>query len=129
MRSRSNSGVKLDNFARLVHKTLLVNQDPITGLYPSNDAFDHAWVRDNLYTVQGKMFALNFFFDFFSRTSRISPPNLETELFLYYGLSMNIFATQFLKISNYFSYILRKVYKYEEKNCVLCRINFCDEFK
>ena len=61
MRSRSNSGVKLDNFARLVQKTLLVNQDPITGLYPSNDAFDHAWVRDNLYTVQGKMFALNFF--------------------------------------------------------------------
>ena len=53
MRSRSGSGVKLDLFASLVQKTLLVYQDPITGLYKSSDGYgSHAWVRDNLYTVQ-----------------------------------------------------------------------------
>lgn len=52
MRSRSGSGVKLDLFASLVQKTLLVYQDPITGLYRSLDRCSHAWVRDNLYTVQ-----------------------------------------------------------------------------
>ena len=56
MRSRAGSGhFKLEIFANLVQKTLVVNQDPITGLYPTTDEFDHAWVRDNLYTVQGML--------------------------------------------------------------------------
>merc|ERR1712050_654467 len=52
MRSRSSSCAKLDIFASLVEKTLCANQDPITGLYPSNDELNHAWIRDNLYAVQ-----------------------------------------------------------------------------
>ena len=54
MRSRSNSGVKLDTVAELVQKTILRFQDPVTGLYRSNggEFKDHAWLRDNVYTVQ-----------------------------------------------------------------------------
>ena len=54
MRSRSNSGVKLDTVAELVQKTILKFQDPVTGLYRSNggEFKDHAWLRDNVYTVQ-----------------------------------------------------------------------------
>lgn len=52
MRSRSNSGVKLDNYSRLVQKTILKFQDPVTGLFSSNKAQPHAWVRDNVYSIQ-----------------------------------------------------------------------------
>lgn len=52
MRSRSNSGVKLDNYARLIQKTILKFQDPVTGLFPAGKDNPHAWVRDNLYSVQ-----------------------------------------------------------------------------
>ncbi|XP_075884134.1 phosphorylase b kinase regulatory subunit alpha, skeletal muscle isoform isoform X4 [Nelusetta ayraudi] len=51
MRSRSNSGVKLDNYARMVHQTILKHQDPVTGLLPSSPDHPHSWVRDNVYCV------------------------------------------------------------------------------
>ncbi|KAG7464733.1 hypothetical protein MATL_G00168720 [Megalops atlanticus] len=51
MRSRSNSGVKLDNYARLVHQTILSHQDPVTGLMPASGEQPDAWVRDNVYSI------------------------------------------------------------------------------
>ncbi|XP_051768352.1 phosphorylase b kinase regulatory subunit alpha, liver isoform [Ctenopharyngodon idella] len=51
MRSRSNSGVRLDGFARLVHETILCHQDPVTGLLPASEQQKDAWVRDNVYSI------------------------------------------------------------------------------
>ncbi|XP_041820513.1 phosphorylase b kinase regulatory subunit alpha, skeletal muscle isoform isoform X4 [Chelmon rostratus] len=51
MRSRSNSGVKLDNYARMVHQTILRHQDPVTGLLPASTDQPHSWVRDNVYSI------------------------------------------------------------------------------
>uniref|UniRef100_A0AAZ1WXK7 Phosphorylase b kinase regulatory subunit n=1 Tax=Oreochromis aureus TaxID=47969 RepID=A0AAZ1WXK7_OREAU len=51
MRSRSNSGVKLDNYARIVQQTILRHQDPVTGLLPGSPDHPDAWVRDNVYSI------------------------------------------------------------------------------
>ncbi|KAK7912767.1 hypothetical protein WMY93_012978 [Mugilogobius chulae] len=51
MRSRSNSGVRLDGYARLVHETILCHQNPVTGLLPASSQLKDAWVRDNVYSV------------------------------------------------------------------------------
>nr|XP_055039925.1 phosphorylase b kinase regulatory subunit alpha, liver isoform isoform X1 [Misgurnus anguillicaudatus] len=51
MRSRSNSGVRLDGFARLVHETILCHQNPVTGLLPASEQLKDAWVRDNVYSI------------------------------------------------------------------------------
>uniref|UniRef100_A0A8B9JBZ8 Phosphorylase b kinase regulatory subunit n=1 Tax=Astyanax mexicanus TaxID=7994 RepID=A0A8B9JBZ8_ASTMX len=51
MRSRSNSGVKLDNYARIVQQTILRYQDPVTGLLPASKEQPDAWVRDNVYSI------------------------------------------------------------------------------
>ncbi|CAM4731784.1 unnamed protein product [Leuciscus chuanchicus] len=51
MRSRSNSGVRLDGFARLVHETILCHQNPVTGLLPASEQQKDAWVRDNVYSI------------------------------------------------------------------------------
>ncbi|XP_014837133.1 PREDICTED: phosphorylase b kinase regulatory subunit alpha, skeletal muscle isoform-like isoform X4 [Poecilia mexicana] len=51
MRSRSNSGVKLDNYARVVQQTILQHQDPVTGLLPGSTDQPDAWVRDNVYSI------------------------------------------------------------------------------
>ncbi|XP_069015090.1 phosphorylase b kinase regulatory subunit alpha, skeletal muscle isoform isoform X3 [Embiotoca jacksoni] len=51
MRSRSNSGVKLDNYARVVQQTILRHQDPVTGLLPGSPDQPDAWVRDNVYSI------------------------------------------------------------------------------
>uniref|UniRef100_A0A3Q3XA80 Phosphorylase b kinase regulatory subunit n=1 Tax=Mola mola TaxID=94237 RepID=A0A3Q3XA80_MOLML len=51
MRSRSNSGVKLDNYVRMVHQTILGHQDPVTGLLPVSPDQPHSWVRDNVYSI------------------------------------------------------------------------------
>uniref|UniRef100_A0A8C5D2T3 Phosphorylase b kinase regulatory subunit n=1 Tax=Gadus morhua TaxID=8049 RepID=A0A8C5D2T3_GADMO len=51
MRSRSNSGVKLDSYARLVQETILNHQNPVTGLLPASAQQKDAWVRDNVYSV------------------------------------------------------------------------------
>lgn len=51
MRSRSNSGVRLDYFFRLLEKTIFVNQNPVTGLFRSSNDSSDAWVRDNVYAI------------------------------------------------------------------------------
>jgi phosphorylase kinase alpha/beta subunit len=53
LRTRSNSGVRLDYYQRIVYRTILAHQDPVTGLLPSNPGAtnQHAWVRDNVYSV------------------------------------------------------------------------------
>ncbi|XP_075752667.1 phosphorylase b kinase regulatory subunit alpha, skeletal muscle isoform isoform X2 [Pelodiscus sinensis] len=51
MRSRSNSGVRLDGYARLLQRTILCHQDPVTGLLPASCDHKDAWVRDNVYSV------------------------------------------------------------------------------
>ncbi|XP_071036313.1 probable phosphorylase b kinase regulatory subunit alpha isoform X1 [Parasteatoda tepidariorum] len=51
MRSRSNSGARLDYYQRLVHRTILDNQNPVTGLIRSSSRNDHAWVRDSVYSI------------------------------------------------------------------------------
>ena len=48
----------LDEFYKEVYQTIMVRQDPLTGLFPaSTDINEHgdytdAWVRDNVYTIQ-----------------------------------------------------------------------------
>ncbi|XP_053562356.1 LOW QUALITY PROTEIN: phosphorylase b kinase regulatory subunit alpha, liver isoform [Bombina bombina] len=51
MRSRSNSGVRLDGYARLVQQTILCHQNPVTGLLPASKEQKDAWVRDNVYSI------------------------------------------------------------------------------
>ncbi|XP_041643092.1 phosphorylase b kinase regulatory subunit alpha, liver isoform isoform X2 [Cheilinus undulatus] len=51
MRSRSNSGVRLDGYARLVQETILSHQNPVTGLLPASAQKKDAWVRDNVYSI------------------------------------------------------------------------------
>ncbi|XP_075052630.1 phosphorylase b kinase regulatory subunit alpha, liver isoform isoform X2 [Mixophyes fleayi] len=51
MRSRSNSGVRLDGYARLIQQTILCHQNPVTGLLPASKEQKDAWVRDNVYSV------------------------------------------------------------------------------
>ncbi|XP_046886800.1 phosphorylase b kinase regulatory subunit alpha, liver isoform isoform X2 [Hypomesus transpacificus] len=51
MRSRSNSGVRLDVYARLVQETILCHQNPVTGLLPASAQQKDAWVRDNVYSI------------------------------------------------------------------------------
>uniref|UniRef100_A0A0L8H1E6 Phosphorylase b kinase regulatory subunit n=1 Tax=Octopus bimaculoides TaxID=37653 RepID=A0A0L8H1E6_OCTBM len=50
MRIRSNSGVRLDYYSRLVSKTILSNQNVASGLITTTKD-RHAWVRDNVYSV------------------------------------------------------------------------------
>lgn len=62
MRARSNSIVRLDWYHRLVSRTILDFQDPVTGLLPPkisrakydsgcNEYLGDAWVRDNVYSI------------------------------------------------------------------------------
>ncbi|XP_070616202.1 phosphorylase b kinase regulatory subunit alpha, skeletal muscle isoform isoform X2 [Erythrolamprus reginae] len=51
MRSRSNSGVRLDSYARLAQQTVLGHQNPVTGLLPASGDHPDAWVRDNVYSI------------------------------------------------------------------------------
>ncbi|XP_043581257.1 probable phosphorylase b kinase regulatory subunit alpha isoform X3 [Bombus pyrosoma] len=51
MRSRSNSGVRLDYYQRIVHKIIMEHQNVVTGLFPASPENDHAWVRDNVYCI------------------------------------------------------------------------------
>ncbi|XP_013790763.1 probable phosphorylase b kinase regulatory subunit alpha, partial [Limulus polyphemus] len=51
MRNRSNSGARLDYYQRIVYRTILDLQNPVTGLLPSGAHTDHAWVRDNVYSI------------------------------------------------------------------------------
>uniref|UniRef100_A0A1B6E1M5 Phosphorylase b kinase regulatory subunit n=1 Tax=Clastoptera arizonana TaxID=38151 RepID=A0A1B6E1M5_9HEMI len=51
MRSRSNSGVRLDYYQRVVHKIIMCHQNPVTGLFPASQDNEHAWIRDNIYCI------------------------------------------------------------------------------
>ncbi|XP_044012808.1 probable phosphorylase b kinase regulatory subunit alpha isoform X2 [Aphidius gifuensis] len=51
MRSRSNSGVRLDYYQRVVHKIIMNHQNPVTGLFPASMENNHAWIRDNVYCI------------------------------------------------------------------------------
>ncbi|XP_077259006.1 putative phosphorylase b kinase regulatory subunit alpha isoform X1 [Temnothorax americanus] len=51
MRSRSNSGVRLDYYQRIVYKIIMNHQNPVTGLFPASTDNDHAWIRDNVYCI------------------------------------------------------------------------------
>ncbi|XP_018331758.1 probable phosphorylase b kinase regulatory subunit alpha isoform X1 [Agrilus planipennis] len=51
MRNRSNSGVRLDYYQRIVQKLILAHQNPVTGLFPTCPDNDHAWIRDNVYCI------------------------------------------------------------------------------
>ncbi|XP_017094735.2 probable phosphorylase b kinase regulatory subunit alpha isoform X2 [Drosophila bipectinata] len=51
MRSRSNSGVRLDYYQRIVHRLILAHQEPVTGLFPASNVNSHAWIRDNVYCI------------------------------------------------------------------------------
>ncbi|KAH0999730.1 hypothetical protein HUJ04_008118 [Dendroctonus ponderosae] len=51
MRSRSNSGVRLDYYQRIIHKIIMSKQNPVTGLFPLNDQNNHAWIRNNVYCI------------------------------------------------------------------------------
>ncbi|XP_012269878.2 probable phosphorylase b kinase regulatory subunit alpha isoform X3 [Athalia rosae] len=51
MRSRSNSGVRLDYYQRVVHKIIMNHQNPVTGLFPASPENNHAWIRDNVYCI------------------------------------------------------------------------------
>ncbi|XP_032886323.1 phosphorylase b kinase regulatory subunit alpha, skeletal muscle isoform isoform X5 [Amblyraja radiata] len=51
MRGRSNSGVRLDYYARLVSNTILCHQNSVTGLLPAAADQQNAWVRDNVYSI------------------------------------------------------------------------------
>lgn len=45
------SGQRLDYFQRVVYRTILDHQNPVSGLLPTTTANDHAWVRDNVYSI------------------------------------------------------------------------------
>ncbi|XP_047111572.1 probable phosphorylase b kinase regulatory subunit alpha isoform X2 [Schistocerca piceifrons] len=51
MRSRSNSGVRLDYYQRIVQKIVMSHQHPVTGLFPASPENNHAWIRDNVYCI------------------------------------------------------------------------------
>ncbi|XP_033216165.1 probable phosphorylase b kinase regulatory subunit alpha isoform X1 [Belonocnema kinseyi] len=51
MRSRSNSGVRLGYYQRAVARIIMNHQNPVTGLFPASPDNDHAWIRDNVYTI------------------------------------------------------------------------------
>ncbi|XP_051160574.1 probable phosphorylase b kinase regulatory subunit alpha isoform X4 [Leptopilina boulardi] len=51
MRSRSNSGVRLDYYQRTVARIIMHHQHPVTGLFPASPDNNHAWIRDNVYTI------------------------------------------------------------------------------
>lgn len=41
----------LDDYYHIVSKTILCNQNPLTGLFSAGKDTDHAWVRDNVYAI------------------------------------------------------------------------------
>ncbi|KAL3267411.1 hypothetical protein HHI36_011540 [Cryptolaemus montrouzieri] len=51
MRIRSNSGVRLDYYQRIVQRVILTHQNPVTGLFPASPEKNHAWIRDNVYCI------------------------------------------------------------------------------
>ena len=50
-RSGDASEKTLDDYYHAVAKTILCNQNPLTGLFAAGKDTDHAWVRDNVYAI------------------------------------------------------------------------------
>jgi hypothetical protein len=51
VRIRRDSGTKLDYYNKIVSKSILIHQNPVTGLFAASSETDHAWVRDNVYSI------------------------------------------------------------------------------
>ncbi|KAI3387343.1 hypothetical protein SNEBB_003865 [Seison nebaliae] len=51
MRLRRKSRTDLDNWREIIEKTVLCDQDVVTGLLSSKSYKGHAWIRDNVYGV------------------------------------------------------------------------------
>lgn len=51
MRSRSNSGVRLDYYQRVVQRLIMAHQQPVTGLFPASSTNHHAWVCCHLHVT------------------------------------------------------------------------------
>ena len=53
LRNRGGDGsqMTLDDYYHIVSKTILCNQNPLTGLFSAGKDTDHAWVRDNVYAI------------------------------------------------------------------------------
>ena len=51
MPEESTTHDRLDHFAQLLQKTVLVHQHPESGLFPPNPNNPHAWIRDNVYVT------------------------------------------------------------------------------
>ncbi|CAF0777069.1 unnamed protein product [Didymodactylos carnosus] len=45
------TGLPLDFYYNTLMKTILCNQNPVTGLFSAGKDTDHAWVRDNVYAI------------------------------------------------------------------------------
>jgi phosphorylase kinase alpha/beta subunit len=50
-RSIESPDMTLDDYYHTVAKTILCNQNPLTGLFSAGKDTDHAWVRDNVYAI------------------------------------------------------------------------------
>ncbi|CAF0915912.1 unnamed protein product [Adineta steineri] len=50
-RTGDSSEMTLDDYYHTVAKTILCNQNPLTGLFAAGKDTDHAWVRDNVYAI------------------------------------------------------------------------------
>uniref|UniRef100_A0A8D9EGW8 Phosphorylase b kinase regulatory subunit n=1 Tax=Cacopsylla melanoneura TaxID=428564 RepID=A0A8D9EGW8_9HEMI len=49
--NKNDSSIKLDQYQKLVQKLILQHQHPVTGLFPASPDNEHAWIRDNVYTI------------------------------------------------------------------------------
>lgn len=50
-RTRRDSGTQLDYYYKIVNKTILSNQNPVTGLLAATPNTDHSWIRDDVYSI------------------------------------------------------------------------------
>ncbi|CAF2853682.1 unnamed protein product [Rotaria sp. Silwood2] len=50
-RTADSPEMTLDDYYHTVAKTILCNQNPLTGLFAAGKDTDHAWVRDNVYAI------------------------------------------------------------------------------
>ncbi|KAI5731071.1 hypothetical protein M8J77_004163 [Diaphorina citri] len=49
--SKNDASIKLDQYQKIVQKIILQHQNPVTGLFPASPNNEHAWIRDNVYTI------------------------------------------------------------------------------
>ncbi|CAF0780748.1 unnamed protein product [Brachionus calyciflorus] len=51
VRVRRDSGTKLDYYNKIVNKTILAHQNPVSGLLAASTESDHSWIRDDVYSI------------------------------------------------------------------------------